>query len=147
MTGPAASNLVYLAILGAIAFALGISAIVNLLAMWRLIYASTAPGTILGRRIDRDDGRCYYITYAFRDAAGRAHEKEIQVSRRIFDGLTEGQTVRVYQPGRPANSHLGQAGAIRNRALSMFGALIVAGVLGFIAYSFVGTCMAGDAAC
>jgi hypothetical protein len=148
MTGPAASSVIYLAIMGGIAFALGLFAIYNLLALFRLVYAASASGTITARRIDRDEGTFYHVTYAFRDASGEAHEREIQVSRRIFDGLAEGQTVRVlYQPERPTNSHLGEAGAIRYHALSMFGALLIAGVLGFIAYRFIGSCVVGDTSC
>ena len=77
MTGPATSSFIALAIMGGIAFALGLFAIYNLLAMWRLIYAPTTSGTIIGRRIDRDEGTFHYLTYAFHDAGGLAHEKEV----------------------------------------------------------------------
>ena len=145
MTGPDVSKLIYLTIIGAVTAGLVLLSLKNLIALARLRSGRTSTGRIVGKRIDSDDGRFYYVTYAFEDGAGNLHQREIQLRKAAYDSLREGQnTSVVYQVGNPRNSYLGDGRFRRSYFLATCGWLLLAAALAYVAYSFVIQCVILD---
>ncbi|MEJ0011426.1 MAG: DUF3592 domain-containing protein [Bauldia sp.] len=66
-----------------------------------------ADGVITGKELERDEGKFYYVTYDFSDEFGDRHSKRVEVTKKHFDALSQGQRIRViYQHRRPDNSFI-----------------------------------------
>lgn len=146
MTGPDYSKLIYLSIVGGIAALLAVLALRNLLGLVRLAFGETSVGKVVGKRVDRDEGCFYYVTYSFSDRRGDAHRREIQVRKAAYESLAAGQDIAVvYEPGRPGNSYLREARYRRAHLAAACLTLLIAVGLGFVAFQFVSQCVVGDA--
>ena len=145
MTGPDFSKLIYLTIIGAVTAGLVLLSLKNLIALARLRSGMTSTGRIVGKRIDSDDGRFYYVTYAFEDDTGNPHQKEIQLRKAAYESLREGQNANVvYQVNNPGNSYLGDPRFRRSYFLATCGWLFLAALLAYVAYNFVIQCIILD---
>jgi amino acid transporter len=145
MSGPALSKLIYLSIMGVMIAGLVLLSLRSLVALARLSSGATSTGRIIAKRIDDDDGRFYFVTYAFEDAAGTRFQREIQLRKAAYGSLREGQSTSIaYQIDDPDNSYLGDPQFRRSHVLAMCGWLLVAAVLSFIAYEFLIACVMLD---
>jgi hypothetical protein len=146
MDGPDLSKLIYMLIIGGIVAGIGFYSIKNLLDLARLTFGETSSGKIVRKRIDSDDGRFHYVTYAFKDTVGRAYEREIQIGRQAYAELADHQVVKiVYQPENPSNSYLADARFRKSYLMSICGLLLFGAFLAYIAYNFVTYCVVLDA--
>jgi hypothetical protein len=145
MSGPGLSKLIYLSIMGVMIAGLVLLSLRNLVALARLRFGATCTGRIVAKRIDDDDGRFYYVTYAFEEAAGNRFQKEIQLRKSAYESLREGESTSIaYQIDDPNNSYLSDPGFRRSHVLAMCGWLLVAAVLSYIAYEFLIACVMLD---
>ena len=145
MTGPDFSKLLYLTIIGGVIAGIALLSLKSLIGLARLRSGRTGTGRIVGKRIDSDDGRFYYVTYAFEDSAGNLHQKEIQLRKAAYESLRQGQDTPVlYQVSNPSNSYLGDLRFRRSHFLAMCGWLLLAALLAYVAYNFVIQCVILD---
>jgi hypothetical protein len=90
----------------------------------RLRQGVLADGVVSGKELERDEGKFYYVSYNFADASGARHTKKIEVTRRHFDMLSEGQPISViYDADKPDNSFIND-GELRRSFFKGFNILI-----------------------
>jgi hypothetical protein len=145
MSGPDISKAIYLLIIGGMTAGIVFLSLRGLIGLARLVSAKPTQGRIVRKRIDSDDGTFYYVTYAFEDAAGGHHQREIQLGKANYDRLAEGQpTSIVYETSNPKNSYLADPRFRKSHFMAMCGWLLLAALLAFVAYSFVTQCVILD---